>query len=765
MRNPVFLLVHILSLFLVTGFATSIRGKVEGPRGVVAKAEVTLLEQERRIQSYFTDAQGEFSIENLAQGTYQLQVVHYPYLPVVREIVISDATPSVVELNLQLVSLNETVTVTAGRLPVPVATAISNVKILSGEELRQMPYQSLDERLRSFPEFSLFRRSSSLVSHPTTQGVSLRGIGPSGVSRSLVLADGVPLNDAFGGWVYWDRIPALSLQQVEVANGGGSTLYGNYALGGVVQLLKRIPEPATFEFQGQGGSNSSLKGDFYGSHRIGPWGISLAGSFFDFDGYPLVAESQRGTVDIPASSRYQAVRFYAERAAPQSSWIWSLDGGFLNEHRANGTPLQNNATVSYDVALGTQWSPLPFDRIEVRTFFRRNIFASTFSAVASNRNSETLSSQQHVPSAEGGASLLWFATRGRHQVVAGSDLWLVSGQSTDNVFIAGRFGAVRLGGGKQATVGLFAEENFSLSWQTAIVVGGRVDFRKNFDGFQGDFPPDVRRINSLTGGTEVVFSPCAGFTYAAHPMVTLYGSVYRSFRAPTLNELYRPFRVGNVLTQANSALLPERNTGFEVGMRFPVTSNLRFGVSGFFNFLDQPISNITLQVTPALITRQRRNLGAVRVSGLEASATWQPVSAVKMETTYLWNRSRVTEFTADPTLVDKFLPQVPEHRWTFQTEFSFPQAFRLALLGRVVGDQFDDDLNQFVLDRYFQLDAHISRGLGEMASVFLALENMTDARIVVNRSPVDFLATPFQIRGGIYFKLRRHRRHLSRLPR
>ena len=70
------------------------------------------------------------------------------------------------------------------------------------------PALTLDDFLRRVPGFTLFRRTSSLVAHPTAQGVSLRGVGPSGASRSLVLADGIPLNDPFGGWVYWSRVPA-----------------------------------------------------------------------------------------------------------------------------------------------------------------------------------------------------------------------------------------------------------------------------------------------------------------------------------------------------------------------------------------------------------------------------------------------------------------------------------------------------------------------------------------------------------------------------
>ena len=264
-----------------------------------------------------------------------------------------------------------------------------------------------------------------------------------------------------------------------------------------------------------------MKGDLYASHRVGPWGLSVAGSVFDFDGYPLVAASQRGTVDMAAFSRHQALRLYNEWAPAGGSWAGSLEAGLLNEHRGNGTPLQTNDTVSYDFSATAQWSASPRDRLETRAFLRRTIFQSNFTAVAANRNSERLTTQQHVPSADGGASLLWYATRGRHQITAGTDLWVVSGASTENVFAGLVVGSIRVGSGKQATTGFFAEENYAISSRTALVVGGRVDLWKNFDGQQGSFPPGSRQLAALEGTTLAVLSPRAGLTHELTPRFSL----------------------------------------------------------------------------------------------------------------------------------------------------------------------------------------------------------------------------------------------------
>src|SRR4051794_41877771 len=87
----------------------------------------------------------------------------------------------------------------------------------------------------------LFRRSSSLVANPTSQGLSLRGLGSTAASRTLVLANEIPLNDAFGGWIYWDEMPELSVRDVTVVRGGASDLYGSSAIGGVIEIQ---PAPA-----------------------------------------------------------------------------------------------------------------------------------------------------------------------------------------------------------------------------------------------------------------------------------------------------------------------------------------------------------------------------------------------------------------------------------------------------------------------------------------------------------------------------------------
>ena len=179
---------------------------------------------------------------------------------------------------LKIATLFETVTVTPTRTEKRLGDVPVSANIVEKETIRQSPAVVADDVLRQVPTFSLFRRSSSLSSHPTAQGVSLRGIGPSGVSRTLVLVDGVPFNDPFGGWVYWTRVPLESVDRIEVIDGSSSSLYGNYGMGGVINIIPHACRGRrTLEFKTQYGNHNSPKADFFASDVWGKLGVAVEG--------------------------------------------------------------------------------------------------------------------------------------------------------------------------------------------------------------------------------------------------------------------------------------------------------------------------------------------------------------------------------------------------------------------------------------------------------------------------------------------------------
>jgi len=251
---------------------------------------------------------------------------------------------------------------------------------------------------------------------------------------------------------------------------------------------------------------------------------------------------------------------------------------------------------------------------------------------------------------------------------------------------------------------------------------------------------------------ETAFSPRVSLLHKLTENISLSLSGYRAFRAPTLNELYRSFRVGNVLTLANDKLRAERLTGGEAGVS-AAAFDRKLIVRGtfFWSELTRPIANVTLSVTPALITRQRQNLGRTRSRGVEVEAETHLTNTITLSSGYQFVDASVLRFPANVLLEGLLIPQVPRHLLTFQVRYANPRRVTVAFQGRAVGSQFDDDQNQFRLNRYFTLDAFASRSLGGGVEVFGAFENLFNERYDIGRTPLRTVGPPFLARIGIRF--------------
>jgi outer membrane receptor protein involved in Fe transport len=138
--------------------------------------------------------------------------------------------------------VHETISVTAYRAPLGELESPASTRTLTTSDLEEAAPITLDGQLRLIPGAETFRRSSSLVANPSSQGISLRGLGSTSASRTLVTEDDIPLNDAFAGWIHWEELPELSIRSVEVVRGGASDLYGSSAIGGVINVLQERPE-------------------------------------------------------------------------------------------------------------------------------------------------------------------------------------------------------------------------------------------------------------------------------------------------------------------------------------------------------------------------------------------------------------------------------------------------------------------------------------------------------------------------------------------
>jgi outer membrane receptor protein involved in Fe transport len=671
------------------------------------------------------------------------------------------------EIVLEPARLLENVTVTPSRTEQRLGDVAASVEIIDKEEIRQSPALVADDLLRSVPTFSLFRRTSSLSAHPTAQGVSLRSIGPSGVSRSLVLIDGVPFNDPFGGWVYWTRIPLESVDRIELIDGASSSTWGNYALGGVINVVTTRPTKRTFEFRTQAGTRDTRKADFFGADAWGKVGVSLEGSFFDTGGFAQVIEEERGLVDTKAKVDYKNVGLKVDYT-PVDRVSTFLRLGYFKEERDNAKvttipPIvpEMNDTQWKSLSAGVRASLPDHSDLQASFFVDYNRFNSNFLAVPANaipRSVGRLTTVQHVPTDAVGALVQWSKPIStRHLISAGTDFRRIEGASEEQGMSPTNPSLVtvrRDGRGTQFSSGTFAQLQYWAVPELSLTVSGRVDHWRNYDSHYNETTvatglPTARHLGDLADRDETVFSPKFAALYHATNRVSVWGTIGTGFRAPTLNELYRNFSVGALATLANANLAPERLLGGEIGVNLAPSDDVTIRGTWFDNRMRDPVTNVSLDRDPitnlpvaAGTLAQRQNVGRTRIRGFQADVEYRFLRHWKASGAYVLNRARITDNPADPALEGKFLQQVPKNRGSLGLTYANPRYVDVTVNALFAGHQFDDDLNVKAkpgeepgMPAYGVVDLLASRAIGRAVDVFVTVQNMFDKEYWVQLQP------------------------------
>ena len=672
------------------------------------------------------------------------------------------AGEAALKITLPPATVQQSLDVTATRTSI-LPTGVDDVEsqpdaaVVSSTQLEQWGPQTTDDKLRQVPGFTLLRRSGSQTANPTSQGVSLRGLGASGASRALVLVDGIPINDPFGGWIYWARVPQASLNEVQIVPGGVSALYGNDALGGVVNMETRSAVQTASEITGSYGNENSPFGSGWGVVRFGQWNLSSSGEGYRTDGYIPVPKDLRGTVDRDANVQYGSGNLRIERLFGERGRMF-LDGEMYGEDRQNGTALQINDTTIRQLAFGTDYDSAKAGLFTLRLYGGTQNYHQTFSSVALNRDSESLTDDQNVPVRHMGLIGQWSKqVFSRLTMLAGLDGTYVQGASLETTYSSGQRTANLSNGGSQQALGAFVEGIVQITLRWSVTLAGREDLWSNYDGSSIRVPVHgAETTTDYPARGQNAFDPRVTTSYRASDHVVLYASGYRSFRAPTLNELYRSFRVGNVVTNSNAFLRAERFSGGEAGARATMLNN-RVSVHGsvFGGVVTNPVENVTISSSPTLITRVRENLGRTDSLGFQLGTDIRFTSRLSLSAGYQFTNSTVASYPGNPTLVGNLIPLVPRSIFTFQGTWLAPQRFTVAIQGRTESNEFDDDQNLFPLGSAFVLSATVSRPLPKGFDVFFQGENLTNDQYFIAKTPTPNLGQPVQARIGFRWHSRR----------
>lgn len=654
---------------------------------------------------------------------------------------------------------SEDIVVTARALPDPAADRAFMVDLIDAAHLQNAPSTQLDQVLKDVPGLQLFRRSDARSSHPTSQGVTVRALGGNASSRALLILDGVPQADPFGGWVNWPAYDPSSLEEVSVARGGGSVAHGPGALAGTISMTSRLSRDLAAELAA--GSRGSLE-----ARAVG--GVALAGGTLN-----LSVRGARGDGLVPVTA---ATRGPVDRRAPyeevnsRAFWVVPVSGetnlqlsalGFIDK-RDRGVPFTGNRTDGIDTSFRLvgrgrwQWSALGY--VQWREL------SSSFASVSSDRSTATrVALQDSVPSnAVGGSFELRPPLGQRLELRLGGDLRRTSGESRELFsFIAGEPTRRRRAGGDTLTAGMFTEVTARLDRLT-LSGGARVDRWRMSDGELVEreiASGSLLRDEQYPSRSDWRPTARAGAVYEFNGGFSLRSAAYLGWRLPTLNELFRPFRAGADATAANPYLKPERLAGAEIGARY-TGHGMTFSATAFANRLSDAIANITLGHGPGIFPgvgfvagefRQRQNLEAVEVTGVEMSAEVRRGDfMVSLGASFT---DATVEARGAASDLDGLRPAQTANL-ALSGSVGWDRRGRTFLLAvRHVGHQFEDDLNQARLPPATTVDAFGAWPLLRGVQLIVRGENLLDELVVAgigNDGSIE-RATPRTLWVGLRF--------------
>ena len=643
---------------------------------------------------------------------------------------------------------------------------VYDVVTIGRERLANSPSNRLEDVLRDVPGFQQFRRSDARSANPTSQGATLRALGGNASSRALLVLDGVPQTDPFGGWISWPAYDPRRLGFVRVARGGGSGTHGPGALAGTIELSSAAPA----ELEGLTaslayGSRDSLDGFAGVGVPLGEGFASVSAAWASGDGFVPIVEEQRGPADRAAPYRQGSLALRA--VAPIAAQVeLQANLSAFTDSRERGTAFSDIRTDGADASLRLVGrGALPFSLlgyVQVRDFY------NGFAAVNADRSTATRTLEQYsVPSTGLGARAEVRPITGSLEVRLGVDGRQTEGRTQELFqFLAGAPARGRVAGGRTRTLGVFAEAGWERDSLT-VTAGGRIDHWRIENG-------SLRERTLATGSalTDLRFpdrggwepTGRAGAAWQPAEPLTLRAAAYLGWRLPTLNELYRPFRVGPDATAANAALAPERLKGVEAGVEYRPARATRIGVTLFANRLDEAIANVTLGQGPGLFPgvgfvaaggqfRQRQNVEAVISRGIEVDGRLE-LGRWTIAGGYSFADAEVRANGAALPL-DALRPaQTPRHSIAASLAWQSGRGAHASLGGRYAGSQYEDDLNRQLLPDALTFEAFAALPLTRRLALEFRGENLTDERVVAGISGAGIIerATPRTLWIGLRWR-------------
>lgn len=618
------------------------------------------------------------------------------------------------------------IVVTGQGLPSPPGTPAYGSVVITRERLTSVASGRLETVLGDVAGFQQFRRSDSRSANPSAQGTTLRALGGNASSRALVLLDGVPMADPFFGYIPFSAIVPDRLGAIRVTRGGGAGAFGAGAVAGTIEM-ESAPRSDLPMFSGNAlyGSRDSTELSGTVTPNLGAGYVSVSGRWDRGDGFYTTPRAQRTIADVPArydgwSSSIRAVAPISDTLEIQARALVFNDDRTLRFNGANSHSEGQDASIRI-VSRGA-WQIDALAYVQARNFSNIVISSTTFRKTLDQRN---------TPSTGIGGKIEMRPPVGPDHVLRiGADTRYASGNMFEDAYNAttGVVTARRHAFGRQSTSGLFVEDDWTIG-QLILTGGARADRWTITDGqFE-----TRNAVGTLTGDTLYPdrdgwkFSGRAGALFRANEAIAIRAAGYTGFRLPTLNELYRPFAVFPVTTQANAALGLEKLKGAEIGADLTPLPGVALGITGFYNRLGNAVANVTIGTN----LRQRQNVNAIVAKGVELTASARS-GAMSLIASYAYSHATVK---APGKAFDGLVPaQSPRHATSATLAWAPANGPSLSTTLRYVSRQYEDDLQTGVLPAALTLDAFARLPIGRHLAIIGRAENIFDKAVVTRNA-------------------------------
>lgn len=781
--------------------ATSATGQIEGI--VVAEATgeplpgVTVSVRETA-RSAVTNAHGGFRITEVPPGQAVVIARAVGREPAQRTVTVvagetarADFTMGALTMAPVVVSATRTTT-TLEKMPL-------HATVISAADLQRTPAQTLDQVLRGVSGMNV-AGAPFYTTDPTGHQAKMRGVTSN--ASVLVLVDGIPIHDPFFSTTQWFKVPVSAIDHVEVVRGGNSSLWGNQAVAGVMNIITRKPLDTGAQFGVTYGSLSTAVPSAAVTLRPSTaWSLRASGDLLSTDGYQTTPAQFLSA--FPGKAPSSAVNGNAQLVAyysPVASTNAFLRAGYhRQDQNIGGYEFGTNLQQDLDMGAGLTKLFANGSRADVRlwgqylTFAKEN-GAGCYLASATNCNTTAVTaplvqyanSRDSIPSHElGGSAILSSRELGGWlgSVQAGVDYRLVSGQDsawtynkpTTTDASSASINRINFGGGRQQFVGVFTQVRLAPIARLETTVSVRYDYWANQNGV-AEMTKYAAGVPGPTAGGPIAdthwsaFDPSLSARYAVTQHVALRGAVYRSFRAPGLNNLYRSFSSTTSITIANPNLSPSTLTGGEVGLDFQARM-VALGVTWFeastkalitsykvpsAAAAPPPVTAICgsdLSNCPATVNFNTNGQDALS-QGLEFVATVRPVRSLVVDGAYTYTDSHYTATTTgDP--INAQLGAIPEHLATLGVTWDITSRWKTYVGVRYTSSMYLDVNHTIRQPAFGLLDISTSFRIASELDVYAAAVNVTDVAYSDNATTSassQTLGMPRTLTGGVRWR-------------